>query len=63
MHGSGAMTAAQCPGFHEQIFGVIKQVRGQDQSDYGDISQKVIWEKQRTSTFSHHRRLTELLEA
>jgi hypothetical protein len=27
-----------------------------------DISLKVIWEKQRTSTFSHHRQSEELME-
>jgi hypothetical protein len=47
-------------GSHEQIFGVLEQVRGQDQTYISDISLQVIWEKQRTSTFSHHRRVKRL---
>jgi hypothetical protein len=47
-------------GFEEQIFGADEQVRGRDQTYISDISLKVMWEKQRTNTFSHHRRVKRL---
>jgi hypothetical protein len=47
-------------GSHKQIFGVNQQIPGRGQTYLSDISLKVIWEKQRTSTFSHHRRVKRL---
>ena len=37
---------------NKQIFGVNQQILGRGQTYLSDISLKVIWEKQRTSTFS-----------
>jgi hypothetical protein len=47
-------------GFDEQISGGDEQIPGRGQTYLSDISLKVIWEKQRTSTFSHHRRVKRL---
>jgi hypothetical protein len=44
-------------GFDEQIFGVDEQIPGRGQTYLSDMSLKVIWVKQITSTFSHHRRV------
>jgi hypothetical protein len=50
----------QVLGSNEQIFGVKEQILGRDQTYISDISLKVMWEKQRTNTFSHHRRVKRL---
>jgi hypothetical protein len=47
-------------GLNEQIFGVNEQISGRGQERLIDISLKVMCEKQRTSTFSHHRRVKRL---
>jgi hypothetical protein len=39
-------------GLNKQIFGVNEQVPGMGQTYLSDISLTVMWEKQRTSTFS-----------
>jgi len=37
-------------GFNKQIFGVDEQVQGRGQTYLKRVGQKVMWEKQRTST-------------
>jgi hypothetical protein len=52
--------ASRLLGSHKQIFGVNEQIPGRGQTYLSDISLKVMCEKQRTSTFSHHRRVKRL---
>jgi hypothetical protein len=53
----GAIFQGRTDGPEEQIFGVNQQIPGRGQTYLSDMSLKVIWVKQRTSTFSHHRRV------
>jgi hypothetical protein len=56
-----AIFQRRADGLNEQIFGVNEQVPERGQTYLSRISLKVIWEKQRTSTFSHHRRVKRLI--
>jgi hypothetical protein len=44
-------------GFDEQISGSNEQIPERGQTHLSGIGLKVMWEKQRTSTFSHRRRV------
>jgi len=44
-------------GFDEQIFGAHEQIPERGQTYLSAIGLKVMWEKQRTSTFSYRRRV------
>jgi hypothetical protein len=47
-------------GIEGQISGMNEQILGQGQTYLSDVGLKVMWEKQRTSTFSHRRRVKRL---